>query len=37
MNDVHLQLCASPEWASFVEEELLPWALGTMTLGATSS
>jgi ubiquinone/menaquinone biosynthesis C-methylase UbiE len=34
MNEVHLQLCASPEWATFVEEELLPWALGTMTLGA---
>ena len=33
MNEVHLQLCASPEWATFVEEELLPWALGSMALG----
>jgi ubiquinone/menaquinone biosynthesis C-methylase UbiE len=33
MNEVHLQLCASPEWASFVEEELLPWALSGAELG----
>jgi ubiquinone/menaquinone biosynthesis C-methylase UbiE len=24
MNQVHLQLCASSEWATFVEDELLP-------------
>jgi hypothetical protein len=34
VNEVHLQLCASPEWATFVEEELLPWALGHLELGA---
>jgi SAM-dependent methyltransferase len=34
MNQVHLQLCASPEWATFVEEELLAWALGGLVLGS---
>ena len=33
MNAVHLQLCASPEWAAYVERELLPWALGDGSLG----
>jgi SAM-dependent methyltransferase len=33
MNDVHLQLCSSPEWAAFVEDQLLPWALGDATFG----
>ena len=33
MNDLHLQLCGSPEWARYVEEELLPWALRGRTLG----
>jgi ubiquinone/menaquinone biosynthesis C-methylase UbiE len=33
VNEVHLKLCASPEWAAYVEEELLPWALGDMKLG----
>jgi SAM-dependent methyltransferase len=28
MNEIHLQLLASPEWGAYVEEELLPWALG---------
>ena len=27
MNEIHLQLLASPEWAAYVEDELLPWAL----------
>jgi SAM-dependent methyltransferase len=34
MNENHLQLCASPEWAAYVEEELLPWTLGGAELGA---
>jgi SAM-dependent methyltransferase len=34
MNEAHLRLCASPEWAVFVEQELLPWALGEFDLGA---
>ena len=34
MNEVHLALCASPEWATFVEAELLPWALDGADLGA---
>jgi hypothetical protein len=27
VNEEHLALCSSPEWASFVESELLPWVL----------
>jgi len=27
MNEAHLRICASPEWAAYVESELLPWAL----------
>jgi SAM-dependent methyltransferase len=27
MNDIHLQLLATPEWGAYVENELLPWAL----------
>lgn len=33
MNAEHLRLCASPEWARFVEDELLPWVLGRHSLG----
>jgi ubiquinone/menaquinone biosynthesis C-methylase UbiE len=33
VNEVHLRLCASPEWAAFVKDKLLPWALGTTPLG----
>jgi SAM-dependent methyltransferase len=33
MNEAHLRICASPEWAAYVESELLPWALGTRELG----
>jgi SAM-dependent methyltransferase len=33
MNEEHLRLCSSPEWAEFVENELLPWVLGDRTLG----
>ncbi len=33
MNQVHLQLCASPEWAAYVEDELLPWVLAGRSLG----
>lgn len=28
MNDEHLRLCASVEWAALVRDELLPWVLG---------
>lgn len=33
MNDRHLALCASPEWARYVENRLLPWVLGEEDLG----
>jgi SAM-dependent methyltransferase len=33
MNDAHLRICASPEWAAFVESELLPWVLREADLG----
>ena len=33
MNQIHLELCASPEWATYVETELLPWALTGRDLG----
>src|ERR1700722_4573990 len=33
MNDAHLRICASPEWAAFVESELLPWVLAEQDLG----
>lgn len=33
MNEAHLRICASPEWAAYVESELLPWALDGQDLG----
>jgi SAM-dependent methyltransferase len=33
MNDEHLRLCASAEWAQLVADELLPWVLGDDELG----
>lgn len=33
MNELHLIGCASPEWAAYVETELLPWVLGDRSLG----
>jgi SAM-dependent methyltransferase len=33
MNDEHLRLCASAEWAGLVRDELLPWVLGDDELG----
>lgn len=33
MNERHLKLCASQEWARLVGEELLPWVLGDDELG----
>jgi hypothetical protein len=33
VNDEHLALCSSPEWAGFVENELLPWVLDGYQLG----
>jgi SAM-dependent methyltransferase len=33
MNEAHLRICASPEWAAYVESELLPWALDGADLG----
>jgi ubiquinone/menaquinone biosynthesis C-methylase UbiE len=33
MNEAHLRICASPEWAAYVESELLPWALREAELG----
>jgi SAM-dependent methyltransferase len=33
VNEAHLRLCASPEWAEYVEGELLPWVLAGHELG----
>ena len=33
MNEAHLRLCSSPEWARYVEDELIPWALEGRELG----
>lgn len=33
MNEIHLQLCASPEWAQYVRGDLLPWAMSECDLG----
>lgn len=33
MNERHLRLCASSEWAATVRDEILPWALGDRSLG----
>ena len=33
MNEIHLQLCASPEWAQYVRDDLLPWAMSEWNLG----
>jgi ubiquinone/menaquinone biosynthesis C-methylase UbiE len=33
VNDEHLRLCASAEWAALVRDELLPWVLGDDELG----
>ncbi len=33
MNEAHLRICASPEWAAFVQAELLPWVLREADLG----
>jgi SAM-dependent methyltransferase len=33
MNDGHAQLCSSPEWAEYIATEVLPAAVGTLSLG----
>jgi len=33
VNEEHLALCSSPQWARFVEDELLPWVLDGHDLG----
>ncbi len=33
MNRVHLELCASDEWAAYLRDDLLPWAVDGVTLG----
>lgn len=33
MNDVHLQLCGSDEWAEVVERDIIPWVLEGLELG----
>jgi SAM-dependent methyltransferase len=33
MNEEHMRICSSAEWAEFVENELLPWALDDRELG----
>lgn len=32
MNEEHLRICASPEWARYVADELLPWVLAGFEL-----
>jgi ubiquinone/menaquinone biosynthesis C-methylase UbiE len=34
VNEAHLRICSSPEWAAYVEAELLPWALADLDLGS---
>jgi ubiquinone/menaquinone biosynthesis C-methylase UbiE len=33
MNSEHLRICSSPEWAEYVRDELVPWALAGNDLG----
>lgn len=33
MNDLHLELLASPGWKQYLERDLLPWVLGSTDLG----
>jgi SAM-dependent methyltransferase len=33
MNERHLELCASAEWARTVRDDILPWAVGDRDLG----
>ena len=33
VNEEHLRLCASAEWAALAREDLLPWVLGDDDLG----
>ncbi len=33
VNEEHLAICSSPEWARLVEDELLPWVLDGYDLG----
>jgi SAM-dependent methyltransferase len=33
MNEEHLRICSSPQWAEYVEQDLLPWALARSELG----
>lgn len=33
MNQIHLELCASPEWAQYLRDDLLPWAMTEWDLG----
>jgi SAM-dependent methyltransferase len=33
MNETHLQMCASPEWAEAVERWIIPWVLDGVDLG----
>lgn len=34
MNENHAQLCPSPEWAQFLQDEVLPWVTDGVDLGA---
>jgi len=33
MNEAHLKFCSSPEWASYLADDLLPWVLASHELG----
>jgi hypothetical protein len=33
VNEEHLRLCSSPEWARLVEDEILPWVTEGYELG----
>lgn len=33
MNEAHLRICSSPEWAGYVADDLMPWVLASYELG----
>ena len=33
MNENHAKLCPSPEWAAYIQDEVLPWFTGQVDLG----
>jgi SAM-dependent methyltransferase len=33
MNQAHMELCSSPEWAEHIEKTIVPWATGDLEFG----